>query len=706
MRRLSLLLVLLLIVVLPLAAQTTETFNSPSGASFAYQADWTIDTTILPNLPVIQGDGFTLAMMEPAYLGDIGEAADQEEIALNLLVLITTLLADHEVSVDNVALFEDNGRAIVRYIVPDAGLSYWGIQFDNATHMGVAVLSLQRSLTEDELNPILDVITSFNGPDDVADYFPTRLGETTLIPLDVNLVTLSTTFSNLSDVQLRLPEGWILNTDSITGESTETPIQVDLQGSTAQLTLLEPYINGIDAEACDPLVEGMADAADYAGLAFERGAVVSNNFFDRPGAVFETDDTLLAAVRLGDGLPVMVSVSDYDTLAPGQLNQVYRIIASVAYNEEAVFTPTECEVVEETGGDALETVTAPSGSFTVSYPADVFQVVTDAENTPDNITFVTDPAILNDMQIGEEDALIAADYGGSEALMGTADLTAEEVAEFQRDALLAAGREVSEVLSAELDNVTVYGFEENRPDRSIYLLYVYLDVPATADILLLTLVTSSESERLRNTSTVFRMAESVQVEVESDFALTEVFVHESENFTVPYPAGWRVAVETIGSSELVVVTTGNEYDINQPPVPGEPSAILNYGNIETAPGVEAGATPEEAVVQAVLSITEASVNELVETEIAGRPAAAVIRNREQFDNFFIGVMRDDENFIAANVFTAPGQDGYFLEVIIEMIAEAQFGTLADSGDETAFAPALELGESQLVGRLSLSLLEG
>lgn len=167
--------------------------------------------------------------------------------------------------------------------------------------------------------------------------------------------------------------------------------------------------------------------------------------------------------------------------------------------------------------------------------------------------------------------------------------------------------------------------------------------------------------------------------------LPETYVRELDGFTMNYPEGWLVEESIVGETEFVTVTKGHTFSLAAPPIAGEPAALFAYDTMAGLTGLPSTMlNPETNASRVIQSIIGAPQDTIVQFEIQGLRAAQVVSNQPNFDNWFLTIMLDDQHFIAANIFTAVGEDVDFYGTIAEMMLGAQWGYLPpiETNEET------------------------
>jgi tetratricopeptide (TPR) repeat protein len=321
------------------------------------------------------------------------------------------------------------------------------------------------------------------------------------------------------------------------------------------------------------------------------------------------------------------------------------------------------------------TMVALSHAFTVSYPDDIVSA-TSSERTPNNVTMASDFGIFQSdggIQFGEGDILILVDYGDAEAVGGAAGKDVRQVAENYR---FNSQRETSGISRLTIDSDEGYYFDELVSTGDLFFRWAFIDVE-DGQLATFTLIATTQEEFVDLIPTFLAIMESLEVgaQIESaapaDAVFPETFVRDNDGFTIPYPEGWRVEVGIVGQTEFVLVTQGHQFDLANPPIAGEPSAVVVYGSIQEVTGIPSTMlTPETSAGLVIQSIIDAPDDSIFALELAGFNAALVQSNSSNFDNMFVAVVLGDDFFVAANIFTAPGEDEGFPGTVMDMLVQA------------------------------------
>lgn len=330
-----------------------------------------------------------------------------------------------------------------------------------------------------------------------------------------------------------------------------------------------------------------------------------------------------------------------------------------------------------------------SNAFTITIPADLLHF-SSIQRAPDNITLTNNWDIFqaDGIAMSAGDVLMFVDYYADPTLLNlegmTVDTSVLEVTQALADANDQDVEVIEALIAGEYDG---FQFDTIDPD-GLRLHTAVIDFPE-GELVTFELVTISQDEQDMLLPLFIDIIASLQKGVvfgqisASDLELPETFTREADGFTIPYPEGWEVDVSTVGQSQFVTVTMGHTFGMDTPPTPGQPSAIVVYGTMESLTGLPITLLdPETNAVRVVQQIVGARGNTITPLDIKGLRAAQVISITPDFDNWFVAIMLDDRHFIAANMFTATKEDQDFFGTVIDMISQATWAEIEEFSSHT------------------------
>ncbi len=337
----------------------------------------------------------------------------------------------------------------------------------------------------------------------------------------------------------------------------------------------------------------------------------------------------------------------------------------------------------------FDTNIAPfSKSFTVTIPGSLLEFSA-TERTPNNLTMTNNWDIFQDdggISLNTGDVLFVIDYFESAEEF---DLPADASILDVTNVMISRSRR-DESPPVEINAGDYEGYLYVSEQSGLIFTSGMFDVGEGA-VAGFTLLTTSEEEA----DILLGIALEVMASLDKglvfdhlgaiDLELPETYIRESDGFTMNYPEGWLVEESIVGETEFVTVTMGHTFSLAAPPIAGEPAALLAYDTMAELTGLPSTMlNPETNAMRVIQSIIGAPPDSIIQFEIKGLRAAQVVSNQPNFDNWFIAIMLDDQHFIAANIFTAVGEDVNFYGTIGEMMLGARWGDLppAETDAET------------------------